>query len=298
MKRMLWAAFTGLSCLAAAAPARAMLIAPAPIPQRVATAEVVVVGKVTGFADKTVSAPVAPGSTEKMEYQIALIKVGDVLLGDKDAKEIKVGFPPPAAGGPIGRPGGIRRPPFALVQDQEACFLLSKNAGGDFYAVGPYYNVINKKAGDQANPDFDKELAEVKRCLKLLADSKAALTGNSAEDRTLTAEMLVARYRLPRAGLTGDKTEDLGAEESKLILKALADADWDAKPAPGRPGMQMSPLNSFFQLGLTEKDGWAPPKEGADLAAAAKKWLKENADKYRLQRLVPEKADADKKDDK
>ena len=34
------------------------------------------------------------------------------------------------------------------------------------------------------------------------------------------------------------------------------------------------------------------------MTAAAKKWLKENIDKYRIERLVPEKAEGDKNGEK
>src|SRR5581483_6143826 len=99
---------------AAALPARAMMIAPAPIPQRVAQSEVVAVGKVTAVEDKTVSAPQFPGAKDKVEYRIAVVKISDHLLGAKGETHVKVGFvvpkeaPPPKPGGPV--IGPIRRP--------------------------------------------------------------------------------------------------------------------------------------------------------------------------------------------
>jgi hypothetical protein len=297
MEQTMWAGLAGLSCLAvltAAAPAKALMIAPAPVAQRVATAQVVVVGKVTGFADKTASAPAFPGATDKTEYQVAIVQVGDALLGAKDMKEIKVGFIPPGAGGPVGGPGGgpvfiKRRPGVNLVVDQEYLLYLTPHFEAPFYTAQNYFDATVKKD----NPNFDKELDEVKRCTKLLADPMASLKAKEADDRTLTAEMLVARYRMPRFAAGEPKTEDVGAEESKLILQTLADADWNPKPVAGPAGFPMTPLNSFFQLGLTEKDGWKQPQDGKDLEAAAKKWLKDNAATYRVQKVV-----ADKKDDK
>jgi hypothetical protein len=170
---------------------------------------------------------------------------------------------------------------------------LTPHFEAPFYTAQNYFDATVKKD----NPNFDKELDEVKRCTKLLADPMASLKAKEADDRTLTAEMLVARYRLVNTGGAAPKTEDVGAEESKLILQTLADADWDVKPAPGRIGMQMNPLQSFFQLGLTEKDGWKQPQDGKELQDAAKKWLKDNAATYRVQKVVAEKKD-DKKDDK
>ena len=52
----------------------------------------------------------------------------------------------------------------------------------------------------------------------------------------------------------------------------------------------------FFRLGLTPKDGWTQPKDFNQTADEAKKWLKNNADKYRIERFVADKGE--KKDDK
>jgi hypothetical protein len=294
MKRVLFAGLAALA-LAAAAQARvAIMIAPAPMPQRVAVADVIVFGKVTGFTDKTVKAPRFAGDTEKAEYQVAIVEIKDGLQGAKDMKEIKVGFIPAGAapGGPI-RPG-FRGPQFRLTVDQEVCLFLAKHPDADFYVpTGNAMDVINKK--DNAN--FDKDMDEVKRLAKLIGDPMTALKGKNADDRTTTAMMLTARYRTPRPMSAADKFADVDAEESKQVLLALADADWTVKqPPPGpRIGFQMTPMNSFFQLGLTEKDGWKPPQDGKEIEAAAKKWLKDNADKYRIQRYADDKKD-DKKD--
>jgi hypothetical protein len=298
MKRLMWAGLAGLAFLAAAAApafAVAIMIAPTPIPQRVAQSDVIVVGKVTGFGDKLVSAK-PPYGGDKVDYQIAVVQVGDALKGAKDAKEIKVGFLPAGApvGGPI-RPGPIRRfPQFSLAVDQEGCLLLTKHPTEDFYLGQTPYDFMDKNGAT-----YTKDLDEVKRCVKLLGDPMGALKGKSADDRTLTAEMLIARYRLAKPGES--KTEAIDADESKQILLALADADWTTKPAgPGPIGLRaqvMSPQNSFFQLGLTPADGWTPPKDFNDLPDAAKQWLKDNAEKYRIQRFVAEAKD-DKKEGK
>jgi hypothetical protein len=296
MKHWCWAGLAGISCLAlitAAAPAKAMMIAPAPIAQRVALAQVVIVGKVTAFADKTVPALPSPGATKKEEYQVATVQVEDAFQGAKDAKEIQVGFIPPAA--PVGGPGrvfpGGRRPGVNLQVDQEYLLFVNPHDDAPFYVAQAYFDAVGK----QNNANFDKDVDEAKRCAKLLADPKAGLKSDKADDRALTAEMLVARYRLPRPGLDPGKTEAIDAEESKLILQALADADW--KPKLG-VGFQMAPQQAFLQLGLTDKDGWTQPKDFNQLPDAAKAWLKDNADKYRIQRFVPEKKEGEKKDGK
>ena len=296
MKRWLWTGLAGLGFLAATAPpasAVAIMIAPASIAQRVALSDVIVVGKVTGFGDKLVSAGSPFGGDNKVDFQIAIVQVGDAVFGAKDAKEIKVGFQP--AGGPGGRPGPIRRPfpRFALTLDQEGCLFLAKHPTEDFYVGRNYYDIIAK-----GGPGFDKDIDEVMRCVKLLADPMAALTGKNADDRTLTAEMLVTRYRTVQPG--GSKTEAIDAEESKQLLLALADADWNPKangPAGPRGPQTMTPQAAFFMLGMTPADGWTPPKDFKELPDAARQWLKDNAGTYRIRRFVADQKD-DKKDGK
>jgi hypothetical protein len=290
MKQSLWAAIVGFSCLGlSAAPtfAKMMMIAPAPIAQRVAVADAVVVGKVTAFGDKLISAA-APFPGNKVDYQIAIVRIDEALLGAKGAKEIKVGFLPPAPSVPGSGPGPVqiikRRPGFILSLDQEACLFLTKHPDADFYIGQNYFDVINKKG----NARFDTEMDEVKRCVKLLADPAASLKADNADDRFLTAAMLVTRYRTPKTGFPS-KTKAIDADLSKQILLALADADWTAKAAG--PGFQLTPQAVFFRLGLTEKDGWAPPKDFNKIPDEAKKWLKENADKYRLERFVADRGD-------
>jgi hypothetical protein len=291
MQRTLLAGLLGLSAaalLAARAPAQAkmMMIAPPPLAQRVATADAVVVGKVTGFADKAVAAVRYPGGTDMVNYQIALVKVEDAVLGVKDTKTVRVGFLPPAPPAPAGGPGfrpPIRRYPQAnLTLNQEACLFLTKHPAGDFYVLAAYYDVLNKTG----NPAFEKEVAEVRRCAKLLADPKAGLRSAKKDDRTDTAVMLVARYRNQRwyAGKP-PKAEPIDAAQSKAILKALADADWTlTNPRQA----QTSPQAMFNRLGLTAKDGWAPPRDAKRYADEAKAWLKDHADSYRIQRFVNE----------
>lgn len=294
MKRMMWMALASLLSMAMTSSlsnARALMIAPSPISQRVATADCIVVGKVTGFGDKTVSVAAFPGSKDKQQYQIALIKVETNLHGAKGVKEIRVGFIPPMATPGRIRPGGFRGVTFNL--NQEACLFLTKHHEGDFYTAPMYFSVINKPG----NANFDKEMDEVKHCAKLLADPKAGLESKDKEERFLTAGMLLYHYRQRRPSNGEPKTAPIDAKLSKKILQTIADADWNAKP--GRPGpFQMTSQTLFYQLNLTAKDGWTPPKDFKQFPEEAKKWLKDNADKYVIQRFVYEKKDKEEKSEK
>ena len=282
----------GLACLAlvfSAAPAKAMMIAPAPIPERVAQAEVIVIGTVGKVEPKNVSAVQFPGAKDKVEYQVVALKVDQGLMGAKTGSEIRVGFIPPQAPAPAG-PGVIRtplrRPGVILTTGQEACFFLTKHCEEDFYIAPAYFSVMDKKADN-----FEKDMALVKRCVKLLSDLDAGLKSKDAEDRLMTAGMLVSRYRTLTPGMTGKATEPIDVEQSKLILQTLADADWNAQaaPRPGPVGMQMTAQTIFFRLGLTPADGWKQPQNFQQTSAAARAWLKEHAGTYRIQRFVADK---------
>ena len=293
MKQSLWAGMVGLSCLApAAAPsfARAMMIAPPPLSQRTALADVIVIGKVTGFGDKLVTAA-PPNGGAKVDYQVAIVQVSDPISGLQDVKEIKVGFIPPPPPPPPPAPGGpfiIRKryPQFNLTLDQEACLFLVKHPTEDFYVGQAYYDILNKNT-----PDFDKNMDEVKHCVQLLADPTASLQSKKADDRFLTAAMLIVRYRTAKPGET--KTASIDAEESKRILQALADADWNAKPTAGPvfTGFRLTPMTAFNRLNLTPQDGWTQPKDAKEVPDAAKQWVKDNVEKYRIQRFVADKKD-------
>jgi hypothetical protein len=270
-----WWVAAALVCLAVGSVATAKMIAPPPLPLRLAGAEVAVVGKVTGFGPKLVPGEMFKGDVRQM--QIATVKVSETLLG-KGLKEIKVGFFPPATG-----PGGGTRPGRGrfgvnLVKDEESALLLVKHpTKKDLYVVGGIFDVVPKTG----NAEFAAQLKELKSAGKLLAHPEKGLKSKDAEQRYLTAAMLITRYRTVRAG--NDKTEEAPATQSKLILTALADADWDNR---NPRHFRMNPQGLFAQLGLTDKDGWKQPEDFRLFAGEAKKWLKDNAGKYRIRRYV------------
>jgi hypothetical protein len=258
--------------------AKALMIAPPPAGMRVATAQAVVVGKVVKLADKTVPAEMFKGDERQM--MIATVKVEKALLG-KAGREIKVGYfvrPMPVPGAPILSSRGLY---VNLVVDQEALLMLQPHpTRKDVLVAADYFGVINKKD----NPNFEKELAEVKRSARLLADPMAGLKSKDADERFRTTALLVTRYRTRQtAGAGAAETEKVSVEESKLILANLAEADWATGRVPPL-GYQMAPRSLFFQLGLRPADGWTPPKDPKQIPEAAKKWLKDNAGKYQVVR--------------
>ena len=252
---------------------------PPGLPQRLAWADCVVVGKVESIEEKTVKAPRGRGVKEEVEFQIAVVKIDDAIAGAKGLTHIRVGFIPPES-------TTYRRGPYqSLTKGKEVCFFLSPHGSANFHVLPDYFDLVDRKD----NTNFDKEVAEVKRCAKLLADPAAGLASEKADERFLTAAMLLTRYRVQRPyGPHRDKTELLDAKESRRLLEILAEADWTNR---NQPANLMTPTYLFSSLGLTENDGWKPPDDLRKVPDAAKKWLKENAGTYRIQRFVPEKSD-------
>ena len=109
--------------------------------------------------------------------QVAIVKVGDVLMG-KEAKEIKVGFFPPMnvqGGGPRHHPPrpdgaaeagrGVLPPPHQAPHEKGV------------YVAMNYYDAIAKKD----NPTFAKEVEAIKKSAKLIARPMDGLKSREAE---------------------------------------------------------------------------------------------------------------------
>ena len=262
------------------------LIAPQSIAQRVATSDAVVFGKVTALDDKTIKAEQFPG--QMAEFRIVTVKIADHIYGAKGLTHIKVGFVPPMAAPPGGIRPHIRPYPgtaIKLEKGQEVLLFVKKHPKENFYTIPVYFDVVDKKT-----EGFDADLAEAKKDGKLLADPMAGLKAKSADDRFRTAALLLFRYRTFQQ--VGAKQEPIPAEESKLILEALAGADWNAMPVrrPGPFRQEVTPLRVFYMLGVQPKDGFMPTP-GQQIPEAAKAWLKTNAGSYRIQRYVTAKAE-------
>ena len=280
MRRVLFAgalAVSGLAFLAAVVPARALVIAPPPGPVRAAKAEVIVVGRIIAIEEKDVSAPQFPKAPQNVNYRIAVVTVSEAIKGAKDMKTIRLGFiPPPQAGNgkpPFIRPG-IGRFNVNFTVGQDGMFFLTKHHQEKFYIAPMYFDFVN---GD--NPNFKNEVRQAKLAVKIGNNPQAALKSKDNEERFFAAAMLIDKYR-PFVGPQA-KTEAIPAEESKLILTALLNADWKQGPGFG----QFHPFQLFNRLG--PKEGWNQPQgKIEDIYDAAKEWLRKNADSYRIQRII------------
>lgn len=106
MQRSPWIPTLGLLCVLGAT-SWADVKAPDPIPDRVAAADIVIVGKITAIEDKTVMARQQANAKEKTEFKVALVQVAEPLKGAKGLTIVRLGFIPPCRGPPAscGRSG-------------------------------------------------------------------------------------------------------------------------------------------------------------------------------------------------
>ncbi len=160
---------------------------------------------------------------------------------------------------------------------------MRKHPDERFHVLLAWWDFLDKAK----TKDFDRDLALVKRGAKLLADPVAGLRSRVAEDRLLTAGMLIFRYRTAQQVYRGDpKTEPIDAEQSRLILSALAEGDWTEKDARDPMGR----LCLFSRLGLTDVDGWNPPPSAKEAGEAARRWLRATRPRFASAATCPKKA--------
>jgi hypothetical protein len=273
---LILAAFFSVALIVSPSQAlKRLMPAPASIPQRVALAETIVLGKVTRIEGQSIMMSESPGS-EKREFFVAFVHVQESLVGADGLTDLKVAFPAQ----PINRlefDGGSNDYLLQLETDQEVCLFLKPHHAGEFMVGATYYPALNKK-----DSSFEANWKLTQKCVKLMANPEQGLVAQDGENRFLTAAMLILRYRTPPIFSKGQpKQEAIHAKQSRLILQALAEADWQKPMA--ELGYEIRPDTLFGRLNLTAKDGWNQSVS----PEAAKKWLKEHAEKYRIRKYVP-----------
>ena len=215
-----------IATAAIAFPAEAKRVARPLTPvEKVARAEVVVVGTVSAIEKETVDAARFPGDTEKTPHRIAVIKIEKGLVGAAAITHIKVGFIPPPPVDPTAPRPPIRggRQPVDLKVGQEGVFFLIKHPGGEFYTISPMMTPLDSK-----EKGFKAQVLLVEKAAAALADPMKALKAEKAEDRLLAATVLLGKYRSYPENGGPTQLIKVPADESRLILKSIADADWKA----------------------------------------------------------------------
>jgi hypothetical protein len=202
--------------------------------QKAVLADAVVVGKVTSIEADTVELETYPGSKEKAAFKIAIIKIETALAGAKNLTHIKVAFAPMAIAAepkPGFRPIRPGAGPIAVTEGQEGIFFLIPQAPGSSIMKIPMG--FDPIAANAAN--YKEELEKVQKAAAIITDPLKALKAEKLEDRQTAVSILGQKYR--RGPLEGGETEQVAipAEETKLILATILEADWKAaeKPQPG-----------------------------------------------------------------
>jgi len=243
---------------------------------QVSTSDVLVVGKVKAIEEKTVVAGLFPTDPYHYELKVAVIAVEEMIVGPKDLREVRVAFRGIYSSQPLFKNQ-------ELAVDQEACFGLKRHYEKDFY--------VSSYTENKTSPNYERNIVHIRQAGKCLRDTLAGLKSKEPDDRLVTAALLIGRYRTttyvaPDSGKVL-KTEPIDAEESKLIMNALADADWKVDRNSPLP----SPVQLFQRLGVTVDDGWSPqPANFVNFYDQAKTWVKDHADSYRIKKIVFEDA--------
>lgn len=252
--------------------------------EKLVRSDVVAVGKVTALEKDTIDAPQYPGAPDKVAYKIAVVKIENGLVGANNITHVKIGFIPPAEGAPpVGRPGRGGYAPVNLTKDMEALFYLKKHHSADFYTVEPIMAPTDTK-----DEGYKAQLETVKKGAAVIADPTKALKAEKADDRLFAAALLVTKYRSYPENAPEVENVKIGADESKLILKAIAEGDWKKD----QDGVSPHPYQAFSMLGLNQTSGFKFPqvKPGEDFITKAKEtyteWLAGAGKDYQITKIV------------
>jgi RNA polymerase sigma factor (sigma-70 family) len=272
-------------------PPRVLGSAEVPLPDRIVQSDIVVVGRVAALEPKDVEA-VLP---YKLDYRIAVVKVQEVIHGQKDVKELRLGFISPDQARKVlkaGKAMPMLSPAefWRVTVGQEGMLFLRKHQQGNFYVN---FAFIGGFLSSDDTPELTKNLENARRLEKVLKLPLDALKAENESNRFLAATMLVTGYRLSWLKDRKLPEKAIDADESKLILKTLAEADWSDDTEALCPSKYPShPYQVFLQLGVTKADGYDPPikaPDSRDILRYTQNWLRDNQEKYRIQRFTSSK---------
>ena len=261
------------------------------LPDRIVRSDIVVLGRVVAMEPKDVQAILSPARTYDLHYRIAVVKVDEVIHGKKEVKELRVGFVSPEQDRTVDKNGKPMLPlaphdSRPLNVGQEGLFILRKHHQGGFFVNF----MLSGGFVPRDAPDFTKVLENVRKLAGILERPLEALKSGNATNRYLAAGMLINRHRLHGAkGITLPE-QAIDAEESRLLLKTLAEAGWEnVNEAISSSNYPTHPYQIFLQLGVAGKDGYQPPVNPADfreILGYARRWLQDNQENYRIRRFT------------
>ena len=268
MRRAFW--MMAAVAAVAVSTAEARIAMPPPGPFRVVNSDAVFVARVTGIEPADIE-------VDKQKYRVGVAQVSEIITGLKaGTKTVRIAFMVVDPNGPR-----LSRQPPSVEVGQQGLFMLHKLGATEMLmAPNPGYFI----AADLTN--FKAEVDEAKKAGAIVQNPVAALKSKDSKEQLFGVQVLVRRYREVPPGVNPEKLkmEPIDAEESKLILSAIAAADWNAS---GR-GATISPMQFWAQLGVTEKDGWKQPMpfDLKTTGEAVRAWVRMHGDSYRIQRYV------------
>jgi hypothetical protein len=276
-------------------PPRVLASAEVPLPDRIVQSDIVVLGRVVALEPKDVEAVLSSESPYKLDYRIAVVKVQEVIHGQEELKELRLGFISPDQDRKVDKTGKTMATfswlGFSPAKvGQEGMFFLRKHHQGNFYVN---FVFIGGFLPSDDTLELTKNLENARRLEKVLKLPLEALKAENESNRFLAATMLVTRYRLSWLKDRKLPEKAIDADESKLILKTLVEADWSDDTEALCPSKYPShPYQVFLQLGVTKADGYDPPikaPDSRDILRYTQNWLRDNQEKYRIQRFTSSK---------
>src|SRR5262249_23699270 len=136
------------------------------LPQRLALADLVLVGKVKALEPDLVNAsPLLkiPG-VGKIPYQVAVVSVQTPILGIKTPTRVRIGYVVLPSATKESQIKYRRLARVKLGEGEEGCFFLTKHPEESFYVAQAAYEFLDRTK----TKDYDKKLAEIKHDAELL----------------------------------------------------------------------------------------------------------------------------------
>jgi hypothetical protein len=242
-----------LAALAQAAPASACGYGmPSPV-QRFFRADLIAGGRVTAIEDRPMRVHVSPGADTTQDWAVAVVEVTRGIKGAEGLTHVRVAL----------------REHQKLTVGLESVFFLVEHFREPVFVLDEIYDYPLEMGGGTQKD----QVKQYEQWARLLADPECGLTSRNADERCLTAALLLARKRFTQRA--GQPAQGFDAKQSRLILEALAGGDF----ARWHGDRQLSLTAAFAALGVTEKDGWKPQSFAGpeQYQAAIKAWLNENA---------------------
>lgn len=277
MSRFAVKLLAGVGLLAAAVPVLACRgEMPPPRPVLAATqSDAVLVGTVVDIDEQPTSAKPHPDAVDEATYSVATVRIDRPLFGVKNLTHVRVAVP----FGSLDRAGA----PFR--QDGQFLFFLQKHSVAQFLLPSNYHQPL-----DLNIPGANSVLHRVTVATNAMNDPMKALSAKDSDDRVIAAMALAHWYRRVPPNTNGTDRVARPAEESKLLLAALAEGAWSAE----RRYDETNPYSVILGMGL-ENDGFKLPgnTNGEEVGEATKKafvkWLADSGEKAVVRQIVAKK---------